>query len=107
MIRLSDTVAFTLLAIDENQPPEKELVLDEGLWQEHGIAPCGNALGIAQFQAMICLTLDDWGQGWRHGSFAGRGRWTSDTLCDLNLVADSENSSGRSSTSILAKDWFI
>lgn len=30
-----------------------------------GINPCGKAVGIAQFQAMICKLSYDWGRPWR------------------------------------------
>lgn len=64
MVQLSDTVAYTLLAIDDTERPNELPVLDKKIWQKHGIVPCGKALGFAQFQAMICLSLDAWGTDW-------------------------------------------
>ncbi|KAI1376339.1 hypothetical protein F4677DRAFT_88922 [Hypoxylon crocopeplum] len=63
--QLSDTLAYTLLAVVDTDDGFIRIPLpDKKLWKEHGIIPCGKAIGIAQFQVMICVIANQWGKDW-------------------------------------------
>ncbi|OTB06099.1 hypothetical protein M426DRAFT_9921 [Hypoxylon sp. CI-4A] len=61
MIQSSSTFAYVLLVVSDmalETRPSKEI------WQAHGINPCGKAIGIAQFQVMICIFSAKWEETW-------------------------------------------
>ncbi|KAI1418322.1 hypothetical protein F5Y13DRAFT_176437 [Hypoxylon sp. FL1857] len=64
LVQISGTLAYTLLVLVDDTINFIPLP-NKGTWQKTGITPCGKAVGISQFQAMIAVLVDRWEKRWQ------------------------------------------